>query len=119
MKRQFIDNDKNGNLTDGVEFFAVGLIVGDYTDNGLGNPSGKDYCVEFIDPWGQHHCAWRAVEEITISDIDDVDAEKLERAFLAANADCNESECTHDLIVTKMMGDDSVIKVCANCGEEF
>lgn len=84
MKKQFIDTDKNANLSNGIEFYAVGLVLEDYTINGKGSPSGKDYCVAFIDPWGQYSCAWRTVGEITISDIEDADAVILEQAFLTA-----------------------------------
>lgn len=86
VKKQFIDNDKGANLSNGVEYYAVGLIVCDHTVNGIGSPSGKDCCVAYIDPWGQYNCTWRAVGEITISDIEDSDAAMLERAFLAAQS---------------------------------
>lgn len=86
MKKQFIDNDKNANLSNGVVFYAVGLVLECYTIDGKGSPSGKDYCVAYIDPRGQYNCAWRAVGEITISDIEDSDAAMLERAFLATQS---------------------------------
>jgi hypothetical protein len=47
---QFIDKSKAENYNNGIEYFAVGLIVSCHMENGVSNPSGKDYAVEYIDP---------------------------------------------------------------------
>ncbi len=84
MNYKFIDKNKGANLKDGIEYFAVGLIVDSYIEDGKGSSSGKDYFVQFIDPWGNIHNEWRCIEEIEISKIDDADADLLRMAFARA-----------------------------------
>ena len=80
--RKFIDKDPAGNLQNGLEFYAAGLVVSDYLDsNGTGNASGKDYAVEFINPWGNYCHEWRSVDEIVISEIAKVDYEYLKLCY--------------------------------------
>ena len=64
VKRFFIDLELN--LTDGLPHYTTGLIEEDYTKNGKGSPSGKDYCVAFIDHGGEVNREWRAVDEIKL-----------------------------------------------------
>lgn len=78
---QFVDKEKGGNLQYGIEYFATGLIEADETNNGVGNPSGKDYLVVFISPWGEVKRQWRAVGEIVIAPIECDDAEWLLRVY--------------------------------------
>jgi hypothetical protein len=75
--KKFIDRDKSGNLHDGVEYFAVGLVTEEYSDT----PSGKEIAVTFIDPWGKVCLEWRARSEVVLSDISDGDANILLSAF--------------------------------------
>ena len=67
--KKFIDKDHKCNLVRGIEYYAVGLIVEEHTAGGDGGPSGKDYAVEYIDPFGNYQCEWRSADEIVISDI--------------------------------------------------
>ena len=75
--KQFIDKEKNANLENEVEYFAVGLVLKEYPDT----PSGKEVFVGFIDPWGSYITSWRARSEIVMSDISDFNAELLKMAF--------------------------------------
>ena len=82
MRLKFIDKEKAGNLHSGLEYYACGLVISDHTkEGGLGNLSGKDYSVGYIDPWGQYQSEWRCVEEVEVSPIDDDDAEWLDSCF--------------------------------------
>lgn len=74
---QFIDKEKGGNFNKGIEYFAVGLIVKCQMENGIPNRSGKDYVVEYIDPFGVHQYCWRASEDIVVSPISDDDYDYL------------------------------------------
>ncbi|MFP3637629.1 hypothetical protein [Paraburkholderia sp. SIMBA_054] len=79
---KFIDRDKRANLSDGIEFFAVGLIVANHMVNGVTpTGSGKDYAVEYIDPFGVYNFEWRAQEDIEISAISEGDYENLKACF--------------------------------------
>jgi hypothetical protein len=84
MRLQFIDKRKEENLQDGVEFYACGLVLSDHTSEGRGNPSGKDYAVGYLDPWGEYQSEWRSVGEVVISYINDEHAAALERAYARA-----------------------------------
>ena len=75
--KQFIDRDKQSNLHDGVEYFAVGLVDEEYPDT----PSGKELAVTFIDPWGEVNHEWRSRSEVTLSDIDEYDAMRLQMGY--------------------------------------
>jgi len=79
--KYFIDTECNSNLREGIEYYAVGLIDGDYTDNGKPSGSGKDYAVVYINPWGEVEREWRAKDEIKIVDIDESDYENLKRSI--------------------------------------
>ncbi len=82
MYRKFIDKDAASNLKDGLEFYAAGLVVSDYLNpDGTGNQSGKDYAVEFIDPWGNYSHEWRSVDEVIVSEINEVDFEFLKICY--------------------------------------
>ena len=76
---QFIDNDKEANLENGIAYFAVGLVAEDYRDGATS--MGKDFVVEFIDPWGNYCREWRAEEEVTIAPISDDGALLLRAAY--------------------------------------
>jgi hypothetical protein len=52
MNRFFIDKTFEGSLQDGLNYHAAGIIDCDYTVDGKGNESGKDYSVTYIDPLG-------------------------------------------------------------------
>lgn len=80
----FTDINAGDNLSNGVEYCAVGLIVEDMRTIPTGSPSGKDFVVEFIDPWGDHHRAWRSVKDVTIKHISEIDAELLRVAYTRA-----------------------------------
>ena len=75
--KQFIDRDKQSNLHDGVEYFAVGLVDEEYPDT----PSGKELAVTFIDPWGEVNHEWRSRGEVILSDIDEYDAMLLQMGY--------------------------------------
>ena len=79
--RFFIDKTCGGNLQDGLEFYAAGIIESDYTKNGAGSSSGKDYAVAFINPWGEVERQWRSVDEIRIIKADESDFELLKIAI--------------------------------------
>lgn len=78
MSRQkFTDKTSGENYSNGIEYFAVGLVVDCSMANGTPNKSGKDYLVEYIDPFGRHVCTWRASDEIVVSHISDEDYDYL------------------------------------------
>ncbi len=82
MYRKFIDKDAASNLINGLEFYAAGLVVADYLKpDGTGSQSGKDYAVEFIDPWGDYIHEWRSVDEVIVSEINEVDFEFLKICY--------------------------------------
>jgi len=81
---KFIDKSSAGNLDGGLEYFAVGLIVSCHMENGVSSKSGKDYSVEYIDPFGMYQHEWRASDEIVISPISDGDFENLQACYAAA-----------------------------------
>lgn len=83
MTKQFIDCDKSGNLQDGVEYFAVGLVEEEFPNA----PSGKELAVVFIDPWGKLQREWRSRKEVTLSDISEADAGTLRDAFVSLEKD--------------------------------
>lgn len=70
--KQFIDKEKT--LHDGVEYYAVGLIIQEFPEN---TGKEKEITVGFIDPWGEYRHEWRRRDEIIISDISDGDAANL------------------------------------------
>jgi hypothetical protein len=78
---QFIDKDKAANFNNGIEYFAVGLIVSCHMENGVPNPSGKDYAVEYIDPFGDYQYCWRGSDDIVISPISDKDFDYLRKCY--------------------------------------
>lgn len=84
---KFIDKSKEASLDRGIEYFAVGLIDSCNMENGVPNRSGKDYVVEYIDPFGHHQKAWRASDEIEVTPIDDDDYAFMRHCFDVAMAD--------------------------------
>jgi hypothetical protein len=78
MFRFFIDKYCDENMEHGLSYYASGLIETDYTKEGKGNPSGKDFSVIFIDPWGEVKGEWRGVDEILIIDANVDDFVKLQ-----------------------------------------
>jgi hypothetical protein len=82
MLRKFIDKECAGNLTSGLEYYAAGLVVADHRNpDESGSHSGKDYAVEFIDPWGNYQHEWRAVDEVIVSEIEQADFEYLKLCY--------------------------------------
>jgi hypothetical protein len=79
--KKFIDLQSNEHTTDGLEYFASGLVVEEFPDNS----SGKEVSVEFIDPWGEYVHAWRSRSQIEISDISDEEADRLKMAYEGFN----------------------------------
>jgi len=79
MNQFFIDKDCESNLEDGLPYFATGLIEQDWRINKTSSPSGKDFAVAFIDPWGIVNRAWRAFDDIRIIEVDEYDFEKLKQ----------------------------------------
>lgn len=78
IHRKFRDIDPTGNLTCGLEYCAAGLVIADYLQpNGEGNPSGKDYDVEYIDPWGDYCQEWRSIDEVVVDEISMLNAAML------------------------------------------
>jgi hypothetical protein len=75
---KFIDKDKESNLVDGIEYFAVGLVTDCHMVDGEPTPNGKDYVVEYIDPFGNFQIEYRSADEIEVSPIDDADFERLD-----------------------------------------
>lgn len=84
-RMRFIDLAKEPNLVDGVEYFAAGLVVKCHMQCGMPNQSGKDYEVEYIDPFGRYRCEWRASDEVEISPISHADNSHLKACYQAAN----------------------------------
>lgn len=81
---QFIDKTKAENLKRGIEYFAVGLVVSCHMEDGVPNPSGKDYAVEYIDPFGSYQYCWRSSAEIEVSPISDEGYLHLKMAYESA-----------------------------------
>jgi len=84
MARAFFDKDPNANLENGMLYHAAGLVQSNHMINDESSVSGKDYCVTFIDPWGNLVNAWRAKSDVVTYDLCDTDAEILHLAFEAA-----------------------------------
>lgn len=89
---QFIDNGKEENLNQGVEYFAVGLVVECHMVNGAPNRSGRDYAVEYIDPFGVYQYCWRASADIAVRPISDNDYGYLMACYADAKSGANVSE---------------------------
>lgn len=83
---KFTDKSSGENYTNGIEYFAVGLVVECNMENGTPNGSGKDYAVEYIDPFGCHHYTWRAADEIEVSPISDEDYDYLQSCYEEAKS---------------------------------
>ncbi|AFH14891.1 hypothetical protein LU11_gp360 [Pseudomonas phage Lu11] len=79
----FRDKTHEANLIYGVSYYAVGLIVQDFSTSATPG-SGKDYAVMYIDPWGNLQQEWRATDEIEIFDMEPADSQKLLDAFIDA-----------------------------------
>lgn len=91
---KFIDKDKGSNLNQGIEYFAVGLVVECHMENGVPNRSGKDYAVEYIDPFGMHQYCWRASEDIEVSPISDDDYDYLMACYADAKSGAGVSKAS-------------------------
>lgn len=87
MNRFFIDKDCETNLTNGLPYYASGIIESDYTEDGKGRPSGKDFTVIFIDPWGNIQREWRSVDSIRIIEADEYDFNLLKDSIGIKNID--------------------------------
>jgi len=81
LKRFFTDKTSGMNLKHGFQYHAAGIIEADYTKNGEGNSSGKDYTVDFISPLGEVERQWRSVDEIIIYDTEEANYELLKHAI--------------------------------------
>jgi len=81
MNKFFIDKDCELNLENGLPFFAAGIIEQDFRAGIKQLPSGKDFAVVFIDPWGIINRAWRAFDDIRIINVDSCDFEILKDAI--------------------------------------
>jgi hypothetical protein len=83
--KKFVDKYPERNLTNGLEYSAVGLISESHLGkDGSGNESGKDYLVEFFDPFGAHQVEWRSKDEISVSDISESDYNSIMSLYDAA-----------------------------------
>jgi len=81
MNKFFIDKDCESNLEDGLPYFAAGIIDLDLRIDSKSSPSGKDFVVVFINPWGTVSREWRAFDDIRIIKVDEYDFEKLKEAI--------------------------------------
>lgn len=79
--QKFTDRNSGDNYENGIEYLAVGLVTGCYMENGAPSRSGKDYTVEYIDPFGQYHHAWRGFNEIEVSPISEEDYQHLKDCY--------------------------------------
>lgn len=79
--QKFADKSSGENYSNGIEYLAVGLVTGCHMENGVPNRSGKDYTVEYIDPFGRYHHAWRGCDEIEISPISEEDFQHLKVCY--------------------------------------
>jgi len=77
MNRFFTDKTSGMNLMNEFQYHAAGIIEADYTEDGKGNPSGKDYVVAYISPWGDVQREWRSVDEIDVYYPDEANFELL------------------------------------------
>jgi hypothetical protein len=84
---QFIDKNKAENYNNGIEYFAVGLIVSCVMVDGVSSPSGKDYTVEYIDPFGDYQYCWRGHDDIEVSPISDEDYEHMRICYATAKGE--------------------------------
>lgn len=84
MPLAFFDKDPNANLTNGVLFCAAGLVTQNMMVNDEPNLSGKDYCVEFNDPWGNYQCEWRAKSDVVVYELCEADADMLRLSFVVS-----------------------------------
>lgn len=81
---RFIGKSSSENLSGGLEYFAAGLVLSCHMDSGAPNQSGKDYAVEYIDPFGTYQAEWRAADEIVTTPISDADYDHLKSCYAAA-----------------------------------
>lgn len=82
VKWLFVDNDCQSNLVNGLPHYGAGIITEDFRKDGKSTPSGKDFSVLYIDPWGSVNSEWRSMGEIRIiTDADETDFEMLSHAI--------------------------------------
>lgn len=79
--QKFIDKSSEENYSNGIEYQAVGLVTACHMVNGVSNDSGKDYTVEYIDPFGYLHCEFRRHDKIEISPINEEHYQHLKRCY--------------------------------------
>ena len=75
FKKFFIDVECESKLHRGLPYYASGIILEDYRENGEPRASWKDFVVSYIDPWGNNITAWRGMHEIKIIEVAEVDYE--------------------------------------------
>lgn len=76
----FYDNFCEPNLQDGIRFYASGLVLENHMVDDAATPSGKDYAVAYIDPWGELQFEWRAQKDVHVYAIDSHAWETMRRA---------------------------------------
>ena len=81
MNKFFIDKDCEPNLENGLPYFAAGIIEKDWRIDEKWSPSGKDFAVVFINPWGIVSREWRAFDDIRIIEVDNYDFEMLKESI--------------------------------------
>ena len=82
----FIDNGKESNLVGGKTYHAAGYVGRLYCDLDNPNHSGKDLTVRFFDPFeGAVTCAWRAVSEVELFEVDEFEYQELVKRYDAIN----------------------------------
>ena len=81
MNKFFIDKNCEENLKDGLPYFAAGIIEQDCRAGIKQLPSGKDFAVVFIDPWGVVSREWRAFDDIRIIEVNNYDFEMLKESI--------------------------------------
>lgn len=79
--QKFTDKSSGENCSNGKEYLAVGLVTGCFMENGVPSKSGKDYTVEYIDPFGRYHHDWRGHDEIEISPISEEEYQYLKECY--------------------------------------
>lgn len=82
----FRDTDNERNLFDWKTYHAAGYVEKLYCEVGKPNRSGKDLAVSFFEPFqGTITSAWRALDEVELFEVDELEYKQLVESYDAIN----------------------------------
>lgn len=83
----FRDTDNESNLLDGKTYHAAGYVEKLFCELDKPNRSGKDLAVRFLEPFqGTITSAWRALDEVELFEVAELEYEQLVKSYDAINA---------------------------------